>query len=1237
MGVKTGAIGLQSWVTQEEGIELAGSYWIEDISTESVKTNSALSRESNATSLIGVLKDGTVLRVGMLLSTQRMLSSVLFAPEVVATTIKASCFSASRSGDLWFLGSRQSAALLLGVSRHSSGHHSNSRGRLGNGNNTSTRSGAAASFLSPSSKRPRTVTVVSPDVSAHDFMENSEMDKSSVGTPHAKHRNHTTDRTTTTTSDSSTTVIPSEEDTLLNEELELYGSALQPIDGEESFGSEGSPRHVGGGFIRSKTTSSTSEQLRFEIHDSLTVVGPMLHGLVTKQDNLFESVDNLHWDRLGEDVAANVRNSTTGAPIIDERDARDSILFASGLDEDGAVVKVYNGLHMHKLAERSLPGATRVHSLHYTTKSTINSDYSVVMISYESKTRVLHCNEDRTTQSELVFAEMDPADAGFICNARTIQVGFISLQDGIVAQIHPAGLRLLRLGSTYNTEAEALQDVNVIDSLEFGGLGGEIGEFVVSGDVCAGYAVLITSAQKMYVLRYDAAEESMELLPEYTASGTSNGEESAQMEVEQRSAELNVLHSSEVVSASLYFGLLNTYPTTPLSIHNADAAVTTSADSAKEAEEQALAEQTKLQQTMEEIYLYGQPLSANETKGASESDVMDITSDGGLEGATSAARNKTTGPAGGVSAENHPAQAYLIVAQLNGSLTVVRLNTQEVIVRSDSFALLADSVPANTVISAPTDSTTNFEGLIIETKLARLYSEDAYHHDDLSRSTLLLTLLLSTGDLVVYSALEVCHNNTTAVVSFNKIDQCTVVNKRVDNTKVVRSVSTDSTTVALETDVAGTAGDELSTHRAYLTSTEYTSRCSMLTVLPAYLMSHSGVLVSGNDTLLITTVHGLPTIVPLALPEVPYINYGHYTAVPLQVGSVSAIATLWGECDDINHLKNPQSAEAKGNRACTLGIYTPAEGIEIFPNSAVSIKKVNVGRTVHKMNEILNKSDDRTQKALLEKKTFLLACSENVKMPFLNTVLTEEELQEDTELYERYFTSLDSFCQPDPTVAQAPPLYQRQHTLALLQNNTVVDHYTLPANECVVDTEVLYFNVEKYVTLPGALMALRTMEKRVFVAAATCCVEKRGEDTQGNGRLLLFALDYALFEQDEEEGAATSNGSTEKPTTTDIANGAAKDTSATTSSAAIALSATTTDAQAKFLSSIKPKLRLLSAGPGPASVIKQLGDYVLSTVASTVYIYKFNSDSMELEQVSFFFAQVCTVFVCYFCQYYNRL
>jgi len=50
---------------------------------------------------------------------------------------------------------------------------------------------------------------------------------------------------------------------------------------------------------------------------------------------------------------------------------------------------------------------------------------------------------------------------------------------------------------------------------------------------------------------------------------------------------------------------------------------------------------------------------------------------------------------------------------------------------------------------------------------------------------------------------------------------------------------------------------------------------------------------------------------------------------------------------------------------------------------------------------------------------------------------------------------------------------------------------------------------------------------------------------------------------------------------------------------------------------------LLWSGPGPASVVKQLGtEYLASTVGANVYIYKLNHDTLELEQVSFFFAQL---------------
>ena len=53
------------------------------------------------------------------------------------------------------------------------------------------------------------------------------------------------------------------------------------------------------------------------------------------------------------------------------------------------------------------------------------------------------------------------------------------------------------------------------------------------------------------------------------------------------------------------------------------------------------------------------------------------------------------------------------------------------------------------------------------------------------------------------------------------------------------------------------------------------------------------------------------------------------------------------------------------------------------------------------------------------------------------------------------------------------------------------------------------------------------IKRRVFVSASTLSIDKHGEDSQGEGRLLVFALDYKQFESDEAlpaAGAAAASG-----------------------------------------------------------------------------------------------------------------
>ena len=67
--------------------------------------------------------------------------------------------------------------------------------------------------------------------------------------------------------------------------------------------------------------------------------------------------------------------------------------------------------------------------------------------------------------------------------------------------------------------------------------------------------------------------------------------------------------------------------------------------------------------------------------------------------------------------------------------------------------------------------------------------------------------------------------------------------------------------------------------------------------------------------------------------------------------------------------------------------------------------------------------------------------------------------------------------------------------------------------------------------------------------------------------------------------------------------------------------AVTSGSRAAFLGSIRPKLRLLWSGPGPSTVVKQMGQYLLASVGATLYVYKLNASTLEMEQCSFFISK----------------
>ena len=408
------------------------------------------------------------------------------------------------------------------------------------------------------------------------------------------------------------------------------------------------------------------------------------------------------------------------------------------------------------------------------------------------------------------------------------------------------------------------------------------------------------------------------------------------------------------------------------------------------------------------------------------------------------------------------------------------------------------------------------------------------------------------------------------------------------------------------------------------------------------------VLVSGSRPVMICNDSGIPFLAPLGTPDLPFSNNGAYLLAPLSVGKIQGVASMWVENDD-GFPPVPtglSAAVTESKKQSTLQLYQEVPGLLSYPGSVTTAKKMHSGVTTHHCVELLAKSEDNTEQALLKNRTFVLACSTEIKIPFLSAVLTDDEKDKEEKFYDRFFPSLESFTQPDPLVGAAPDMTTREHKLVIMQSGTAVDEYVLPAGEQVLGIEALYLTVTTSTVIPALFtpqaIVMEKKTKRVFFAACTCVEDKHGEDTQGEGRIMFFGLDYALF----QDAVGDSNAAAEVKEIEEIVDGKSNTSAPSSSSSSSSLqqskpqqAASTqpqtksqqSSEQAKFFKAIQPKLKLLWTGPGPASIVKQIGEYILSTVSTTVYVYKLNSETMELDQITFFFAQVRTsIWIFYF-------
>ena len=1297
-------IQLQSWLDIDGGVglELDASKWIEDsymaprssvVDGRAVDGYSSNDEDYRCTnSLLGILKDGSLLRIGLSFGVANdMLSSIIFKPEILMNTVRlVTCLSLSTYGHLMFIGSRQVECLLIGVTRR--GEEESLDSIL---ESSVKRLHTSSSFLSPTSKKKRSLQMIHD--STYGFCELMGFGDD----------------------DDDDDDDDAQDLELHDEDMALYSDV-----------------HISQQTMSTNLVNMSSYQL--EVVDTIPCIGPILHGIYTSADPIFIQLDHLNWQQpVVINASAGSSPVFQSASYIPDKEAKDGLIIASGLDDGGSLLRVYQGLRLDKLTVKSLVGSTYIFSI--PTLRNSSRSYGVLLIAYEGRTRVLHCQKQedddeangiksrkKNSRGELQMKEMPLLDSGFNLYATTINAGILleasssslssSVKDEvvgtnqtIVVQITHSGVRVIRLGKSFGQVGEVLQEVLLSHGLDAGGLAGQLGERIIAGDVCQGYITLITSMHSLYVLSYDNDTGRVIIVVKRLDSSFIGDINGGVCNASTLSGIIAM--SSTVVSASLYRGVLHFQSPSVVATQLA-----TTDHTQKMHEMKDNSDQWKLSNDNDDddIFMYGKPLSAfpndeamDTTTNANDAGagVVEVAATHGIESSpmTKQQQQQQQQQQQGRYDSHHmevsdreeddaivvaQEQTYLIVTDSSNELSIIRIHDKlhdddddDVVVtcvfQSKEFANLKPFV-ANHINNNDDDNddgnnhngndqqqwnhgrsnnnaddddedidgdndSLKVQGLIVETRCAYLYElskekeEEEEEGDSFINGIFTISFLLHTGDLVIYSAYN---TNGGAVLGFHRCDVYPNTNKKSGDSKLFRSFSnempsTNSTTDASSPSAASNAIARKDYTGSFLNSNEYLNNNNgpMLSFIDE-INGRSAVLVTGNEPMIITTVHGLPSIYSIGLPEIPCINYGMNIVVSFCIEDIKAIASLWIEFEDIQSIKNPTTTTtitgatiSRSNRECLLGIYQQIPSLELYPHSNVSIKRTVVGKTVHKLAEILNRTGDRTQQALLEKKTIVLSCSEECQAPFLPSVLTEAEFEEDGELYERYFTALESFSPPDQSLGRSPYVMERMHSLTMLQLGNIVDTYWFPRNESIVDMEVLYFNLHKSTSIPGMYAPLKTQEQRVYVAACTTVIDKRGEDTQGKGRLLLFGIDYALFEADEEE----DDDATRDTSDTIAAGGsnAVKGSSSNESSSIETKGGDKGDkrssismAQAKFLGSIKPKLRLLWSGTGPASIIRQLGEYVLTTVGSIVYVYKFNPDTTELEQVAFYYAQI---------------
>jgi hypothetical protein len=1257
----TRQIQMHPWSDSKVGIELDGSYWAE-YGDDSL-------RES---SLIGFLRDGTVVIVRLLYILHQVLKSLRFDLLLIGESISASTVSFLQGTDLLFVGTRnsQKSALFRVLYRKAETSVTAYNQKLENARKWFFDANAVSANAVSTKEAVDLSALLSSTTAIAPIGAGGDTDI--VSTVKATGENDERMKHILTDYDDDDDVIEDFElnEEIMNEERLFYGKTA--IETDPSY----------------QITRPNDWVITLAIQDVIHNFGPILSGIFTKSDDLFNHLRAVDFHRSGNNIKQKVtlqKTNTTAGSYINDRDNKDSLILASGVSNNSSLHRIIQGIGFHKVGNRNFLGATRMLSVPVPRLRAMNSfNPNLLLVSYETKTRVLlsKFSSSPLTNSNLPdikfqeFAE----ESGFFTTSSTIFCGKISAPTESIAvegkeeeephetvvQVIPLGVRMVKITAESNTfDFVPLQDMLLLEDRDIGGLGGKQGETILSADICFGFLILLTNYRRLFVVKYNFEDEGLELVLVQEAEGTKKQKETAtSMEVDndyEGGRPLSCI-TSEIVSASLYYGQLEV----DLSKKSQTKVKTKSG-----IDDRFLSPVEK-----EELLFYGYLLKdLDENGNLKVREDLEIIEEEEEVAKNNEGKHQPTNPA-----------AYLVVYEENGFLSIIRLNDLSCVLRSHFFTMQSDRVKNELNLSSVLEDNEQSLKLknryILETRLVKLnYSVNENASSSCIKQKLCLFLLFHTGELVVYHAFE--RNFKT----FCWYKDCTKIihNKRIFNYGKLNKLQVSESILLIRAE-SSQNGDSIS----FLDTDEYLLRVPQsMNIMRNFHNCSDVLLISSNDPLIYCLEKGNSSLFPVGFPETPCVNFGQFTVLPFYSApaktqrakgtnlSTSVLATLWYEFEDIEMLKNPLHMKQRGQRQSTFGLYSllPNQRISSFEN--ISIQSIEFpGQTIQKLIEIAKLTDNTTEQALLDKKTYILFTSKDIYKDYdVNydlTRLDDEGKDPEDIMYERYFPTLDSFHHPDAKLAPNPLMKDKEHRISILQAGKIVDSYLISEKEVVVDIVPLYFSIEKQVTQTVGILttSMKVHERRVFLLVSVLNKDHRGEDSQGNGKILLLGFDYSMFDEEvtESDSAANEESSENKENVVasdgtnavpmdEVSNGhsnGSKNDNFNHAHHTSSTANTTKNAQQQFLENIQPKLTLLWSGPGPASVVQQMpaflptantynpnplnpntptdhsnatqmfSNYVLATVGATLYLYKLNSNTMELDQITFYFSQVST-------------